>query len=163
MVDYTLSLYFDGSLGSGAWRELTGVVNKLTANLTNLVWYITLVIKVVALGDLSKQIEVDGRGEILDLKNTVNGMVIRSVSSLCFAVVGHAGLAGGRLRQRVPGHGGCALACSRCRAVFVIVSHFFFVPSASFFFSLLFVILAPDCSPQPYSRQQQPGELSVCS
>jgi HAMP domain-containing protein len=31
----------------------------------------------VALGDLSKQIEVDSRGEILDLKNTVNGMVVR--------------------------------------------------------------------------------------
>jgi osomolarity two-component system sensor histidine kinase NIK1 len=38
-----------------------------------------LVTKAVALGDLSKQIEVDARGEILDLKNTVNGMVIRSV------------------------------------------------------------------------------------
>lgn len=37
--------------------------------------------KAVALGDLSKQIEVDARGEILDLKNTVNGMVVR------FAVV----------------------------------------------------------------------------
>lgn len=33
--------------------------------------------KAVALGDLSKQIEVDARGEILDLKNTVNGMVVR--------------------------------------------------------------------------------------
>ena len=31
----------------------------------------------MALGDLSKQIEVDARGEILDLKNTVNGMVVR--------------------------------------------------------------------------------------
>ena len=35
--------------------------------------------KAVALGDLSKQIEVDARGEILDLKNTVNGMVVRLV------------------------------------------------------------------------------------
>ena len=36
----------------------------------------------MALGDLSKQIEVDARGEILDLKNTVNGMVIRCGGSL---------------------------------------------------------------------------------
>jgi len=63
----------------GTWRELTGVVNKLAANLTNQVRSIALVTKAVALGDLSKQIEVDARGEILDLKNTVNGMVIRSV------------------------------------------------------------------------------------
>jgi methyl-accepting chemotaxis protein len=40
---------------------------------------IAKVTKAVALGDLSKQIEVDARGEILDLKNTVNGMVVRSV------------------------------------------------------------------------------------
>lgn len=40
---------------------------------------IAKVTKAVALGDLSKQIEVDARGEILDLKNTVNGMVVRCV------------------------------------------------------------------------------------
>ncbi|TFK35674.1 hypothetical protein BDQ12DRAFT_687784 [Crucibulum laeve] len=61
----------------GTWRELTGVVNKLAANLTSQVRSITKVTKAVALGDLSKQIEVDARGEILDLKNTVNGMVVR--------------------------------------------------------------------------------------
>ncbi|KAH7921003.1 hypothetical protein BV22DRAFT_1020209 [Leucogyrophana mollusca] len=61
----------------GTWRELTGVVNKLAANLTNQVRSIAKVTKAVALGDLSKQIDVDARGEILDLKNTVNGMVIR--------------------------------------------------------------------------------------
>ncbi|KAJ8482196.1 hypothetical protein ONZ45_g15040 [Pleurotus djamor] len=61
----------------GTWRELTGVVNKLAANLTNQVRSIARVTKAVALGDLSKQIDVDARGEILDLKNTVNGMVIR--------------------------------------------------------------------------------------
>ena len=38
---------------------------------------VRLLTKAVALGDLSKQIEVDARGEILDLKNTVNGMVVR--------------------------------------------------------------------------------------
>ncbi|KAH6905754.1 hypothetical protein BKA70DRAFT_1291834 [Coprinopsis sp. MPI-PUGE-AT-0042] len=61
----------------GTWRELTGVVNKLAANLTNQVRSIAKVTKAVVLGDLSKQIEVDARGEILDLKNTVNGMVVR--------------------------------------------------------------------------------------
>jgi HAMP domain-containing protein len=139
----------------GTWRELTGVVNKLAANLTNQVGTsifaracflpensvlflfpsspatrlpsvtsilksslpfvschyplidsflllfvhidsflnrlltiykqvrsIAKVTKAVALGDLSKQIEVDARGEILDLKNTVNGMVVRYVAFL---------------------------------------------------------------------------------
>jgi len=61
----------------GTWRELTSVVNNLAANLTSQVRSIAKVTKAVALGDLSKQIEVDARGEILDLKNTVNGMVVR--------------------------------------------------------------------------------------
>ena len=45
--------------------------------MTNQVRSIAQVTKAVAVGDLSKQIEVDARGEIQDLKNTVNGMVIR--------------------------------------------------------------------------------------
>ena len=61
----------------GTWRELTGTVNKLAANLTSQVRSIATVTKAVALGDLSKQIDVDAKGEILDLKNTVNGMVLR--------------------------------------------------------------------------------------
>ena len=61
----------------GTWRELTSVVNNLAANLTSQVRSIATVTKAVALGDLSKQIDVDARGEILDLKNTVNGMVVR--------------------------------------------------------------------------------------
>ena len=52
-------------------------MNKLAANLTNQVRSIARVTKAVALGDLSKQIEVDARGEILELKNTVNAMVVR--------------------------------------------------------------------------------------
>ena len=60
----------------GTWRELTGVVNRFAANLTSQVRSIAKVTKAVALGDLSKQIEADCSGEILDLKNTVNGMVI---------------------------------------------------------------------------------------
>ena len=66
----------------GTWRELTGVVDKLAANLTSQVRSIARVTKAVALGDLSKQIEVNAQGEILDLKNTVNGMVVRYVRSL---------------------------------------------------------------------------------
>ncbi|KAG6915218.1 hypothetical protein DXG01_012663 [Tephrocybe rancida] len=63
----------------GTWRELTGVVNKLAANLTSQVRSIAKVTKAVALGDLSKQIEADAQGEILDLKNIVNGMVVRQL------------------------------------------------------------------------------------
>ncbi len=58
-------------------QELTNVVNVLAGNLTSQVRSIAAVTKAVAVGDLSKQIEVDARGEILDLKNTVNAMVIR--------------------------------------------------------------------------------------
>ncbi|KAK0194850.1 hypothetical protein F5146DRAFT_1023091 [Armillaria mellea] len=61
----------------GTWQELTDVVNILAGNLTSQVRSIAAVTKAVAVGDLSKQIEVDARGEILDLKNTVNGMVVR--------------------------------------------------------------------------------------
>lgn len=42
--------------------------------------------KAVALGDLSKRVEVDAKGEILDLKNTVNGMVVRFVDFVSFAL-----------------------------------------------------------------------------
>lgn len=61
----------------GTWRELTTTVNNLASNLTTQVRAIAEVTKAVACGDLSKLIEVDARGEILDLKTTVNGMVIR--------------------------------------------------------------------------------------
>lgn len=52
-------------------------MNHLAANLTSQVRSIAMVTKAVAMGDLSQEITVDARGEILDLKNTVNGMVIR--------------------------------------------------------------------------------------
>ncbi|KAJ7279447.1 hypothetical protein C8J57DRAFT_1712509 [Mycena rebaudengoi] len=61
----------------GTWRELTDEVNTLAANLTTQVRSIAKVTTAVAKGDLSKQIEIDANGEILDLKNTVNGMVLR--------------------------------------------------------------------------------------
>ena len=60
----------------GTWRELTGIVNHLATNLTSQVRSIAKVTKAVVLGDLSKQIKVSCSGEILDLKNMVNDMVI---------------------------------------------------------------------------------------
>ena len=60
---------------SGIWRELTDNVNSMAANLTNQVRNISQVATAVANGDLSKKITVDARGEILELKNTINTMV----------------------------------------------------------------------------------------
>ncbi|CDH54714.1 sensor histidine kinase response regulator [Lichtheimia corymbifera JMRC:FSU:9682] len=60
---------------AGTWHELTDNVNTMAANLTTQVRSIAQVTKAVANGDLSKKIEVETRGEILDLKNTVNNMV----------------------------------------------------------------------------------------
>src|SRR5205814_2120940 len=55
--------------------DLTDNVNLLAGNLTNQVRNIALVTTAVANGDLSQKITVDARGEILELKNTVNTMV----------------------------------------------------------------------------------------
>ncbi|HEY0075071.1 MAG TPA: HAMP domain-containing protein, partial [Abditibacteriaceae bacterium] len=60
---------------SGTWKDLTDNVNGLASNLTNQVRNIALVTTAVANGDLSQKITVDARGEILELKNTVNVMV----------------------------------------------------------------------------------------
>jgi HAMP domain-containing protein/CheY-like chemotaxis protein/signal transduction histidine kinase len=60
---------------SGVWKDLTDNVNFMAANLTNQVRNIADVTKAVAAGDLSKKITVDVKGEILELKNTVNTMV----------------------------------------------------------------------------------------
>jgi HAMP domain-containing protein/signal transduction histidine kinase/CheY-like chemotaxis protein len=60
---------------AGTWKDLTDSVNKMAGNLTAQVRNIAEVTKAVASGDLSKQITVDVRGEILDLKNTFNTMV----------------------------------------------------------------------------------------
>ncbi|HEX8620551.1 MAG TPA: HAMP domain-containing protein [Allosphingosinicella sp.] len=59
----------------GTWKDLTNNVNELAANLTGQVRNIAEVTTAVALGDLSKKITVDVRGEILELKNTINVMV----------------------------------------------------------------------------------------
>ncbi len=60
---------------SGTWRDLTDSVNGMASNLTSQVRNIAEVTKAVAAGDLSRKISVDARGEILELKNTVNTMV----------------------------------------------------------------------------------------
>src|SRR5436190_1725335 len=59
----------------GVWKDLTDNVNLMTSNLTGQVRNIAEVATAVANGDLSKKITVDVRGEILELKNTLNTMV----------------------------------------------------------------------------------------
>jgi len=60
---------------SGVWKDLTDNVNFMAGNLTGQVRNIADVTKAVAAGDLSKKITVDVKGEILELKNTINTMV----------------------------------------------------------------------------------------
>src|SRR5688500_636814 len=60
---------------AGTWKDLTDSVNSMAGNLTAQVRNIADVTKAVANGDLSKKITVDVKGEILELKNTVNTMV----------------------------------------------------------------------------------------
>ncbi|KJY16794.1 histidine kinase, partial [Streptomyces sp. NRRL S-444] len=55
---------------SGTWKELTDSVNFMAGNLTSQVRQIAQVTTAVARGDLSQKIDVDARGEILELKNT---------------------------------------------------------------------------------------------
>jgi hypothetical protein len=94
---------------SGTWRELTDNVNQLADNLTNQVRNIADVTTAVAKGDLSRKITVDARGEILELKNTINTMVDQ-LSSFADEVtrvareVGTEGILGGE--AEVPGVSG---------------------------------------------------------
>jgi HAMP domain-containing protein len=60
---------------SGTWKDLTDNVNLMASNLTGQVRNIAEVTTAVANGDLSKKITVDVKGEILELKNTINTMV----------------------------------------------------------------------------------------
>ncbi|MBG0564721.1 HAMP domain-containing protein [Actinoplanes aureus] len=60
---------------AGTWRDLTDSVNFMAGNLTNQVRNIAQVTTAVARGDLSQKITVDARGEILELKSTINTMV----------------------------------------------------------------------------------------
>jgi len=73
----------DGKLGgqadvpgaSGTWKDLTENVNGMASNLTSQVRNIAMVTTAVANGDLTSKITVDAKGEILELKNTINIMV----------------------------------------------------------------------------------------
>ena len=60
---------------SGTWKDLTDNVNSMANNLTGQVRNIAQVTTAVAQGDLTKKIDVDAQGEILELKNTINTMV----------------------------------------------------------------------------------------
>ena len=59
----------------GTWKDLTDSVNQMASNLTGQVRNIAEVTTAVARGDLSRKITVDVKGEILELKNTINTMV----------------------------------------------------------------------------------------
>jgi HAMP domain-containing protein/CheY-like chemotaxis protein/signal transduction histidine kinase len=107
----------DGRLGgqaqvkdvAGTWKDLTDSVNFMAGNLTSQVRNIAEVTTAVARGDLSKKITVDVRGEILELKNTINTMVdqLNSFASEVTRVareVGSEGKLGGQ--AQVQGVGG---------------------------------------------------------
>src|SRR5439155_179858 len=90
----------DGKSGAGTWKDLTDSVNLMAGNLTGQVRNIADVTTAVANGDLTKKITVDVRGEILELKNTINTMVdqLRSFASEVTRVareVGSEGMLGG--------------------------------------------------------------------
>src|SRR5271170_6159134 len=93
----------------GTWRDLTESVNFMAGNLTSQVRNIAQVTTAVAKGDLSQKITVDARGEILELKDTINTMV-DELSAFADEVtrvareVGTEGRLGGQ--ARVPGVGG---------------------------------------------------------
>src|SRR6187455_777455 len=88
---------------AGTWKDLTDSVNQMAGNLTDQVRNIAGVTKAVASGDLSKPIMVDVKGEILDLKNTINTMVdqLRAFASEVTRVareVGTEGRLGGQAK-----------------------------------------------------------------
>ena len=90
---------------AGTWKDLTDNVNSMAGNLTGQVRNIADVTKAVATGDLSKKITVDVKGEILELKNTINTMVdqLRSFAAEVTRVareVGTEGKLGGQADVR---------------------------------------------------------------
>ncbi len=104
----------EGSLGgqanvpgvAGTWKDLTDSVNSMAGNLTAQVRNIAEVTTAVARGDLSRKITVDVKGEILELKNTINTMVdqLNAFAGEVTRVareVGTAGMLGGQ--AQVPG------------------------------------------------------------
>ncbi len=94
---------------AGVWKDLTDSVNSMAGNLTGQVRNIAEVTTAVANGDLTKKVTVDVRGEILELKNTINAMVdqLNSFASEVTRVareVGTEGRLGGQASR--PGRGG---------------------------------------------------------
>ncbi|MGW4304308.1 HAMP domain-containing protein [Streptomyces sp. NPDC004376] len=103
----------DGILGgqahvpgvAGTWKDLTESVNGMASNLTGQVRNIAMVTTAIAKGDLTKKIDIDARGEILELKTTINTMVDQ-LSSFAQEVtrvareVGTEGILGGQARVR---------------------------------------------------------------
>jgi HAMP domain-containing protein/CheY-like chemotaxis protein/signal transduction histidine kinase len=94
---------------AGTWKDLTDSVNSLASNLTSQVRNIAEVTTAVAKGDLSRKITVDVRGEVLQLKETINTMVdqLNGFAAEVTRVareVGTAGLLGGQ--AQVPGVAG---------------------------------------------------------
>ncbi len=94
---------------AGTWRDLTDSVNGMASNLTGQVRNIALVTTAVANGDLAQKITVDVKGEMLEMKNTINTMVdqLRSFAAEVTRVareVGSEGKLGGQ--AFVPGVGG---------------------------------------------------------
>ncbi len=90
---------------AGTWKDLTDSVNSMASNLTNQVRNIAEVTTAVAKGDLRRKITVDVRGEILELKNTINTMVdqLSSFASEVTRVareVGTEGILGGQADVR---------------------------------------------------------------
>src|SRR5205085_250538 len=90
---------------SGVWKDLTDNVNFMASNLTGQVRNIAEVTTAVAQGDLSRKITVDVKGEILQLKNTINAMVDQ-LSSFAAEVtrvakeVGTEGVLGGQAQVK---------------------------------------------------------------
>ena len=94
---------------SGTWKDLTDNVNAMASNLTNQVRNIADVTTGIAKGDLSRKITVNGQGEVLELKNTINTMVdqLNAFASEVTRVareVGTEGVLGGQ--ANVPGIAG---------------------------------------------------------
>jgi HAMP domain-containing protein/CheY-like chemotaxis protein len=90
---------------AGVWKDLTDSVNSMAGNLTSQVRNIAEVTTAVANGDLTKKVTVDVRGEILELKNTINAMVdqLNSFASEVTRValeVGTEGKLGGQAQVR---------------------------------------------------------------
>jgi len=90
---------------AGTWKDLTDSVNSMANNLTTQVRNIAQVTTSVANGDLTKKITVDARGEILELKNTINTMVdqLSTFASEVTRVsreVGSEGMLGGQAQVR---------------------------------------------------------------